>query len=409
MKIAVIGGGPAGMMAAYAASAYADVTLFDRNEKLGKKLFLTGKGRCNITNARPKEDFFENIPKNSRFLYSAFNSFDNDDIVKLLNDNGLATKVERGNRIFPESDKSSDVIRTFERILKASNVKISLNSKIDDLIIEDGVCTGILVNGKKLRFDRVIVATGGCSYRSTGSDGAFFNILREYGHTVTEIHPSLIPFNAKDKLLCSSLMGVSLKNVRVSFYEKNKLRFSDVGEMLFTHFGLSGPLVLSASAHVTDYHFVDSKLVIDLKPGLDYEKLDKRILRDIEENPGVEVKSILRMLMPKALVDVIPGIAGVNENQKVSVLSKKDRQSLINVIKNFTFTITSLREINEAIVTRGGINIKEINSSSMESKIIGNLYFAGEMIDVDAYTGGYNLQIAYSTGYLAGISAGTSF
>ena len=405
MRIAVVGGGPAGMMAAYAAASSAEVALFEKNEKLGKKLFLTGKGRCNITNARPQEDFFSNIPGNAKFLYSAFDAFSNNDLIRLLNHHGLATKVERGGRVFPASDKSSDVIKTLQNMLHSKKVQIQLGRHVQEILIRDGRACGIKVEGKNIFFDKVILACGGMSYPVTGSNGEGYEMARKAGHSMKELYPSLIPLVAKYPEICRKLMGLTLKNVRVTLQEKGKKRFESIGEMLFTYFGVSGPLILSASAHLSDYSFADTKICIDLKPALDEIKLETRILRDFAEMPNNQLKITLQRLLPKMLCGEILEIAGLNGKKPVNFVTKEERKKLISVIKNFCIPICGTRDLEEAIVTRGGITLKEINASKMQSKLVPGLYFAGEMLDVDAYTGGYNLQIAFSTGYLAGRSA----
>jgi predicted Rossmann fold flavoprotein len=405
VKIAVVGGGPAGMMAAYAAATTAEVTLFEKNEKLGKKLFLTGKGRCNITNARPQEDFFSNIPGNAKFLYSALNAFSNDDLIHLLNRYGLETKVERGERVFPASDKSSDVIKTLQNMLRSKKVQIRLGCHVQEILIRENRVYGIKAEGKNILFDKVILACGGMSYPTTGSNGEGYELAKRAGHSVQALHPSLIPLVARYPEICRKLMGLSLKNVRLTLLEKGKKKFESIGEMLFTHFGISGPLVLSASAHLSDYTFVDTKVCIDLKPALDEAKLEARILRDFAEAPNQQLRSTLPRLLPKALSEEILEIAGINGKKTVNFVTKEERKELISLIKNFCIPILGTRSLDEAIVTRGGITLREINASKMQSKQLPGLYFAGEMLDVDAYTGGYNLQIAFSTGYLAGRSA----
>ncbi len=404
-KIAVIGGGPAGMMAAYAAARNAEVILFEKNEKLGKKLFLTGKGRCNITNARPQEDFFANIPKNSKFLYSAFHALSNEQLLALFNQFGLKTKVERGGRVFPLSDKSSDVIKTLQSMLNSRNVKICLGTHVQNVLKKNGVICGIRVDETNILFDRVILACGGMSYPSTGSNGEGYKIAKSVGHQVCDLHPSLIPLIAKFPEICKKLMGCSLKNVKVTLVEKNKRKFEGIGEMLFTHFGLSGPLILSASAHISDYTFSDTRIGIGLKPGLDEKGLERRIWRDFSNEPNSSLKNCLFGLLPRKIGFVIVNRAQINEKKPVNQVTKEERKKLINEIKNFCIPISATRDLTEAIVTRGGIMLTEINASTMESKLVNGLYFAGEMLDVDAYTGGYNLQIAFSTGYLAGRSA----
>ncbi len=405
MRLAVIGGGPAGMMAAIAAAGSCQVVLFEKNEKLGKKLFLTGKGRCNITNARDREDFFDNIPKNPRFLYSAFSSLDNTELVEFFENNGLPTKVEQGKRVFPVSDKSSDVIRTLEKVLRQKGVEVRLHSRITDILAVDGKVTGIKTDRGTEKFDRVILASGGMSYPVTGSDGYFHELLAEKGHTVVPVHPSLIPLVAKDQQFCRELMGLSLRNVRLTLTEKGREMFTDVGEMLFTHFGVTGPLVLSASAHIKDYDFSDTCIHIDLKPGLDEKELDERLIRDIREYNTVTIKNMLRKLLPQAIIIPVLKDAGIDPDKKTSSLTKEERHGLVRAVKDLQVKIEKTRKLEEAIITRGGVEVKEVNPSTMESKVIKGLYLAGELLDVDAYTGGYNLQIAFSTGYLAGKSA----
>ena len=405
MRIAVIGGGPAGMMAAYAASSGGNVTLFEKNEKLGKKLFLTGKGRCNITNARGRDDFFSNIPNNPKFLYSAFSRLSNDDLIALLNRSGLETAVERGQRVFPASGKSSDVIRTLEAMLRNSGVTVRLNTPVEDIILEDGAVRGLMVKGRTEAFDKVIFASGGASYPTTGSDGSGYDLMKKAGHTVTDIHPSLIPLVCREKEMVRDLSGLSLRNVEVSFYERGKLLYRDRGEMLFTHFGLSGPLILSASAHIRDYGFNDSVISIDMKPALYEEQLNQRLLRDFSEEQNILLRNALVRLVPRNLAPYIMKYAGIPESRVVNSISREERKNLVRALKDFRLKITDTRPLAEAIITRGGVSLKEIDPRTMESRIVKGLYLAGEVLDIDAYTGGYNLQIAFSTGYLAGISA----
>ena len=406
MRVAIIGGGPAGMLAAYgAAQCGAEAELFEKNEKLGKKLFITGKGRCNITNSRDIEEFFENIPTNPKFLYSALYTLPNDALLGMLEENGLETKVERGGRVFPASDKSSDVIRTLERMLKKSGVTIHLNSRIDGLHIKAGVCRGVRISGRTLPFDRVILATGGISYPATGSTGDGHAFAREAGHTVTLLEPSLIPLVVRQAELVRALAGLSLKNVRLTLRIRGKKAFEEQGELLFTHFGISGPLALSASAHLRQKEMAHTQVVLDLKPALSLEKLDARILRDFSEMHGKRLKNALVKLLPGNMQSAVIQMAGLDGEKPVSGLTKEDRHALGAAIKGFTLDIVGTRDVAEAIVTRGGVHVREVDPGTMESRRVRGLYFAGELLDVDAYTGGFNLQIAWSTGYLAGLSS----
>lgn len=401
LNIAIIGAGAAGLMAAINAKKDNNtVTIFEKNEKIGKKLYITGKGRCNITNACSKQDLFDNILKNPKFCYSAINAFDNFALIDFLETNGLKTITERGNRVYPKSEKSSDVIKTLERCCKTTGVKIMLNSNVTKIehVNEKFI---IHANKKTFEFEALIIATGGMSYPGTGSTGDGYNFAKSLGHTITEITPSLVPFNCDDPQI-KKLMGISLKNVALKAYCDNKEKFSDIGEMLFTHFGVSGPLVLKASCHVDIKK--PCKLVVDLKPGLDENKLDLRILRDFEANKNKQIKNVLSSLLLNRLIPVILLRSDVDGNTFVNNINKAQRQSLIKNIKNFEIKVSSFRSIKEAIITRGGINVKEVNPKDMQSKVIKNLYFAGELLDIDAYTGGFNLQIAFSTGHLAGES-----
>jgi predicted Rossmann fold flavoprotein len=405
MKVVVIGGGAAGMMAAWrAGSLGADVTVYEKNEKLGKKLFITGKGRCNVTNSSDLEAVFSNINRNPKFMYSSIYSFDNEAVMKLLESYGLKLKVERGNRVFPASDKSSDVIKTLERMLKDVHVKVELNKTVDRLLFDDGVCTGIsLKDGKKVFADRIIVATGGLSYQSTGSTGDGYRFARDCGHTIVKTEPSLVGIETKEEWV-KSLQGLSLKNATLSLKISGKEKYSELGEMLFTHFGISGPLVLSASAYLNEDTIKNKEvsISIDLKPGLSKEELDKRVLKDFEENINRNFINSLDKLLPQKLIPVIVDLSGIAPETKVNVIKSEDRKRLVELLKNLTVTPKKLRPIDEAIITRGGVNVKEVNPSTLESKLCKNLYFAGEVLDIDAMTGGYNLQLAWSTGYLAG-------
>lgn len=406
-KVLIIGGGASGMLAAIgAATCGHEVTIFEKNEKLGKKIYITGKGRCNITNASDIETIIKNVIKNKKFMYSAFYAFTNDSIVDLINEMGVETKVERGNRVFPASDKSSDVIYALSRKLKDLGVKVQHNSSVKRIIVNDSVAQGIeLKNGEKVYGDNVIVATGGYSYQTTGSSGDGYEFAKAIGHTVTKILPSLVPFNTKEEYV-KELQGLSLKNVKGTFYVDGKETYSDFGEMLFTHFGVSGPIVLSASSYLTEK--IDEKknveMRIDLKPALSFDELDTRITKDFTANINKDFRNSLGELLPRKLIPVIIELSKIDEFKKVHDITKEERRKLVNIIKNFPVTILSTRGFTEAIITRGGVNIKEINPQTMESKIVNRLFFTGEVLDVDALTGGYNLQIAYSTGYLAGIS-----
>lgn len=412
MKVAVIGGGPAGMMAAISAAEDGnDVILIEKMTSLGRKLLITGKGRCNITSSLDMEDFIKNIPGNGMFLYSAFKNYTNNDIIDFLKKEGLKVKEERGNRIFPITDKSLDVLKCFERKLKSLDVKILFDTRVKEIIVKNNIIEGVEINKEIIKADKVILATGGKSYPLTGSTGDGYYIAQKLGHTVTEIKPSLVPLETFDKTICKKLQGLSLKNVKIQLIDKskNKIIYDDFGEMLFTHFGVSGPTILSSSAHLVRYKnieqlFKENKIVlkIDFKPALTEEKLNDRILRDFNEEKNKMFKNSLDKLLPQKLIPVIIEKSNIDMNKKVNEITKIERKNLVKLLKNFEVTIKGFRSIDEAIITSGGIKIKEINPKTMESKIISGLYFAGEIIDVDAYTGGFNLQIAYSTGYTAG-------
>ena len=411
-KVIVVGGGAAGMMAAIAAAdAGAKVTLLEKNEKLGKKLFITGKGRCNVTNAGDMENLFANVMTNEKFLYSAFYTYDNQAVMDFLEKAGCPLKVERGDRIFPVSDHSSDVIAAFQRELRKRNVEIELNTGVKELIVEEdengqhmkGVA---LLNGKRMMADKVIVATGGISYASTGSTGDGYRFAEQCGLKVTECKPSLVPFNIKESW-CKEAMGVSLKNVSLRLVCGKKELYNGFGEMLITHFGISGPLVLSASSYYVSKAKGETKCYIDLKPALTMEQLDKRVLRDFEESKNKQFKNALNHLFPVKLIPVIIELSGINPDKKVNEITKEERKAFVELIKAVPLTITGVRDFKEAIITKGGVSVKEMNPPTMESKKVRGLYFAGEVLDLDALTGGYNLQIAWSTGYLAGVNAGT--
>jgi len=400
-KTVVVGGGAAGMMAAIAAADNSEVTVVERNQKTGMKLNITGKGRCNLTNNCDVRTLMENIPTNPKFLYKAFNAFPPSAIMEFFESHGLTLKTERGRRVFPQSDRAFDVTDTLRRVMKEKGVRV-VCGKVTSLIIQDGACRGVTVNGKKdIYAGSVIMATGGASYPRTGSDGNGYKLCLGAGHTVTPLSPSLVPLTSADKC-CTELMGLSLKNVSVSFYNGDKLLFSDFGEMLFTHFGVSGPIVLSASAYVK--HF-PARMVINLKPALDEKTLDNRILSDFAAEKNKIFANSLDKLFPKAMIPIIVKRSGIDPQKQVNSITKEERRRLVELTHNFELSINGTRHIEEAIITCGGVSVKEINPSTMESKLVKGLYFAGEIIDVDAYTGGYNLTIAFSTGYLAGKSA----
>lgn len=406
--VIVLGGGPAGMMAAGTSASLGKKTmLVEKNEKLGKKLFITGKGRCNVTNFADFDEFMKNIPKNSKFFYSSFKSFSNIDLIELLNSLGLKTKVERGGRVFPESDKSSDVIKALEKYLKKYNVEVKLNSKLMNIQQENGAINGVLLDsGQVVECSSVIICTGGISYPQTGSTGDGYEIAKRTGHSISELMPSLVPLIAKEAFI-KDLQGLSLKNVSIKANADGKQVYEDFGEMLFTHYGLSGPIILSASFFISDYlrKKKEIKVEIDLKPALSEEDLDKRIIRDFEKNTNKQFKNSLDELLPQKLIPVIISLSGIDESKEVHQITKLERKALVKLLRGFNVTISGTRPIEEAIVTSGGINLKEINPKTMESKLVKGLYFAGEVIDLDAFTGGFNLQIAFSTGYAAGFNA----
>ncbi len=399
------------MMAAIASAGDGSKTLLiEKNEKLGKKLFITGKGRCNVTNACETEELLPNVMSNPRFLYSAFYGFTNAQVMDFFEQAGCPLKVERGNRVFPVSDHSSDVIRALERKLREENVEIMLHSTVKDILTKETEAgkkvTGVLLeNGKKIDADAVIVATGGKSYESTGSTGDGYRFAKECGHEVTKILPSLVPLTVKEPY-CREMMGLSLKNVSIELACGGKILYSGFGEMLFTHFGVSGPLILSASSFYVQKAFGrEATLTIDLKPALSEEQLDKRLLRDIEENKGKQFKNVLSGLLPAKMQPVAVALSGINPDKKAGDITKEERKRLGQLLKNMPFTVTGCRDFAEAIITKGGVKVKEIQPSTMESKKVKGLFFAGEVLDLDALTGGYNLQIAWSTGYLAGQAA----
>ena len=425
-QIIVIGAGAAGMMAAIgAAKEGAKVTLLEQNEKTGKKIFITGKGRCNLTNACEQEDFFEHVISNSKFLYSAFYQMDNRAVMDFFENAGCRLKVERGERVFPISDHSSDVIAALNRQMEKAEVKVCLHTKVKEILTEaesgeeqkaadnEGdnhvgkiKITGVkLADGRVLNADAVIIATGGRSYEATGSTGDGYLFAEEAGHTVKEIKPALVPFTVKEDW-CMELQGLSLKNVSVTLKSGKKKIYEGFGEMLFTHFGVSGPLILSASSYyVKKFYGMPVQLSIDLKPALTAEQLDKRLLKDFDENKNRQFKNALDGLFPSKLIPIMIRLSGISPEKRVNEITKEERSALIQCMKNLSLTVTGTRGFKEAIITQGGVHVKEINPSTMESKLVKGLYFAGEVLDLDAVTGGFNLQIAWSTGYLAGISA----
>ena len=463
MQVIIIGGGPAGMLAAISSARNGNkVTILEKMDMLGKKILVTGKGRCNITSSLPIDDFIKNIPGNGMFMYSSFSNFDNQDILNILKNEGVETKIERGNRIFPVSDKADDVRKALIRVVKKLGVNIILNAKVKEILVkeeEDFIlkekeqkdislkkeCDEVknkkmdgdnntknniidkigkkvygvraIINGKEetILADKVILATGGKSYPGTGSTGDGYELAQNVGHSITKIRPSLVPLTVKDNSslkLCQKMQGLSLRNVSIKFIDtnNNKVVYEDFGEMLFTHFGVSGPVILSASAHLLRYKNIDELLKagkiilsIDLKPALSKERLDERVLRDFKEEKNKEFKNSLDKLLPKKMIDVVIQLSEINPEKRVNEITKSERENLVKVLKGLEIEISGFRPIEEAIITSGGINIKEINPKTMESKLIHGLFFAGEIIDVDAYTGGFNLQIAYSTGYTAGL------
>lgn len=407
--VIVVGGGAAGMFAAIAAAKNGhQVTLYEKNEKLGKKIFITGKGRCNITNAADMEELFDAVVTNSKFLYSSFYGYTNQNVIDFFEDAGVPVKIERGNRVFPISDHSSDVIRALEREMKKVGVKVCLNTEVKSVEAEKGKFDKVVLKDTTTQTaDACIVATGGLSYRSTGSTGDGFRFAENVGHKVTQCFPSLVPMETKEPWICE-LQGLSLRNVEAKILDGKKELYKDFGEMLFTHFGVSGPLIISASSYVGK-KFMDKNgqkkeltLEIDLKPALTEEQLDQRVLRDFEENHNRQFKNAITNLFPTKLIPVMLELSGIDPEKKVNSIEKEERKQFVHLIKHFRMTLTGLRDYPEAIITKGGVNVKEIDPGTMESKLVKGLYFAGEVLDLDALTGGFNLQIAWSTGYAAG-------
>ena len=424
MNVVVIGGGPAGIMAAIASAEQGNyVILIEKMSSLGRKLLITGKGRCNITSSLDMDEFIKNTPGNGRFLFSCYQEFTNQDIIDFLKKQGLDVKEERGNRIFPVTDKSLDVLKAFTKRLKELNISIKYNTSVEEILVEDNKVIGVKINDKELskdarnaenkiiKADKVVLATGGKSYPLTGSTGDGYELAKKLGHTITAIKPSLVPLETHNKKVCQEMQGLSLRNVKLQLkdVEKNKVIYEEQGEMLFTHFGVSGPTILSSSAHLVRYKnseekFAEKKIVlsIDFKPALTEEKLDARLLRDFDKQKNKQYKNSLDELLPQKLIPIVVERSKINLNKKVNEITKEERRNLVKLLKHFELEIKQFRPIDEAIITSGGVSIKEINPKTMASKLVEGLYFAGEIIDVDSYTGGFNLQIAYSTGYVAG-------
>ena len=402
--VIIVGGGAAGMMAAIAAAgAGHKVCIYEKNEKLGKKIYITGKGRCNVTNACDTEELFRNVVHNAKFLYSSFYTFTNTDVMDLIEKHGCPLKTERGGRVFPVSDKSSDVIHALTVALRELGVEVELHEEVSGVLAEDGHVSGVrLKRGQKVvPADAVIVTTGGLSYPSTGSTGDGYRFATELGHTITELSPALVPFEAKEAV-CKDLQGLSLRNISVQIRNGKKVLYEEFGEMLFTHFGVSGPTVLSASSYAAKViRQKNLLLTIDLKPALDEAQLDERVLRDFEEAKNKSFKNSLDKLLPKKLIPVVVELSKIPPDKKIHEVTKQERQRLVTLLKNFKLTLTGLRGFQEAIITQGGVSVKEVNPATMESKLVSGVYFAGEVLDVDAVTGGFNLQIAWSTAYAA--------
>ena len=413
-KVIVIGGGPAGMMAAITAAENGnEVVIIEKMPSFGKKLLITGKGRCNITSSLYMSEFIKNTPGNGRFLYSAFQNYTNTDIIEFLKKQGLEVKEERGNRIFPVTDKSIDVLNCFIKKIEELKIQYKLNTTVEKILIQNNEVIAVRTNREMIKTDRVILATGGKSYPLTGSTGDGYKIAKALGHTIIPIKPSLVPLEVYEKEECKKLQGLSLRNIGIKIIDtdRKKVVYEDFGEMIFTHFGISGPTILSGSAHLAKYKDIDyllkskyMNISIDLKPALSEEQLDDRILRDFKEFKNKQFKHSLDKLLPQKMIPLIIELSGIDENKRVNEITKEERKNIVQLLKNFVITIKGFRPVEEAIITCGGINTKEINPKTMESKLIKGLFFAGEIIDVDAYTGGFNLQIAYSTGYTAGIN-----
>ena len=415
-NVIVVGGGPAGMMSAITSAEYGnDVIIIEKNHSFGKKLLITGKGRCNITSSLYMSEFIKNTPGNGQFLYSAFQNYTNKDIIDFLKKQGLEVKEERGNRIFPVTDKSIDVLKCFEKRINELNIKKLFNTRVEKILVQNNKVIGIRTNKEMIKTNKVILATGGKSYPLTGSTGDGYIIAGNLGHKITKIKPSLVPLVVYEKDECKDMQGLSLRNISIKIIDLNKQKniYEDFGEMIFTHFGISGPIILSGSAHLVRYKDIENllkdkkiRLQIDLKPALSEIQLDDRIIRDFKEFKNKQFKHSLDKLLPQKMIPTIIKLSEINPEKRVNEITKEERKRLVNLIKNFELTISDFRPVEEAIITSGGIDTKEINPKTMESKLIKGLYFAGEIIDVDSYTGGFNLQIAYSTGYTAGMHVG---
>lgn len=404
-KVLVIGGGAAGMMAAYAAGMCGhEVTLLEQNEKLGKKIYITGKGRCNFTNASPLEEIMQAVVSNPKFLYSAFYTFSNDAVMDFFENQGMPYKIERGNRAFPVSDHASDVIRALERAMKEQDVRIRLHTQVRELLIEDDKATGVLLtDGDKIMADSLILATGGLSYPTTGSTGDGHTMAKNSGHKIVTPRPALVPLTTKEEYILR-MQGLSLKNVSLKIKDEKRVIYDAFGEMLFTHFGVSGPLVLSASSVLSRHFPREYQAYIDLKPALSEEVLNERLLREFSERPNQHIKAVFQQLLPAKMIPVMIELSQISMDKPVNAITKEEHRRLVGLFKAFPFTITGTRGFKEAIITQGGVSVKDIDPATMESKRIKDLYLVGELLDLDALTGGYNLQIAWSTGYLAGIS-----
>lgn len=413
-RVIVVGGGPAGMMAAITAAENGnEVIIIERMPSFGRKLLITGKGRCNITSSLYMSEFIKNTPGNGKFLYSAFQNYTNKDIIEFLKRQGLEVKEERGNRIFPVTDKSIDVLNCFKKRIDELKIQYKLNTRVEKILIKNNEVLAMRTDKEIIKTDKIILATGGKSYPLTGSTGDGYKMAKDIGHTIIPIKPSLVPMEVYEKEECKRLQGLSLRNVGIKIIDtdRKKIIYEDFGEMIFTHFGISGPTILSGSAHLVKYKDIEYLLrkkyiniSIDLKPALTEEQLDDRILRDFNTFKNKQFKHSLDKLLPQKIIPVVIELSKIHESKKVNEITKEERKRLVELLKNFTITIKSFRPVEEAIITCGGINTKEIDPKTMESKVIKGLYFAGEIIDVDSYTGGFNLQIAYSTGYTAGMS-----
>ena len=403
-EVIIIGGGASGAFASIISARMGrKVILFEKNERIGRKLRITGKGRCNLTNNCTNDELMNNIPVNPRFLYSAFSAFSPQDTMDFFESLGVPLKTERGRRVFPVSDNANDIADALEKEMKKCGVKI-IHETVRHIITDDNICTGVIISsGKEYNAQSVLIATGGKSYPLTGSTGDGYRMAKELGHTVTNIYPSLVPLVIREKY-CSEMMGLSLRNVNLKLFDREKCIFSEQGEMLFTHFGMSGPLVLSASSHIRDMQSGRYRISIDLKPALSEQQLDKRIQRDFAENQNRDFINAIRNLLPAKMIPVAVRLSGIPADKKANSITKEERHKFAELIKNFSFNIENFRPVEEAIITSGGIPVREINPKTMESRLVSGLFFAGEVIDVDAYTGGFNLQIAFSTAYSAGIN-----